>query len=376
MFNRRDANVKKPSGGRPVPRRLFSIDSLKSTKSVSESDTVSITSKDTESHARNPSSASTALLRILEKPDPDNPFEDTGSVQWTDKESIVTPDEESTIIVQPQPRAKQHGLRPTPLSIDAETGVNLEAQSRGEAVPPPSPSKRRWDTIRTHVTRSSRASSLQRSGTPTISSPSPSSPPPSRPQTPVKQYRFAQKKIFRNVVDQAREVAIDESRKLAEEIRKACWTVRFGEVQLKPKLEREATQGTLGSSLHLPFMSSTMSLPMAASSSTSTVQAPQRYGQLRRPPSMQSLATGGYTPSIAHITRALTNSMSMSRPQFLPLESMVLSTLLVPFLGPHRGEHVSFEQDMAVETFEFIIRAWKAPSNEVSSCVPYIFRAR
>ena len=299
MFNRRDVNVKKPSGGRPAPRRLFSIDSLKSTKSVSESDAGS--SKDIDGHARNPSNASTTLLKILEKADLTDPFQDTGSSQWTDTEPVGSPEQELTNIpVLSTPKA--HGSKPVPLNLDAEAGEDLDANGSSEAAPPPSPSKRRWDTIRTHVTRSSIASSLQRGGTPTISSSS--SPPPSRPQTPVKQYRFAQKKIFRNVVDQAREVAVDESRRLEEEIRKACWMVRFGELQPRPKIEREVTQGTLSSSLHLPFMSSTTSLPLAASSSTSNVQAPTtRYGQLRRPPSMQSLGGSGYTHSPSHISR-------------------------------------------------------------------------
>ncbi|OCH88423.1 hypothetical protein OBBRIDRAFT_734457 [Obba rivulosa] len=134
-------------------------------------------------------------------------------------------------------------------------------------------------------------------------------------------------------------------------------------MQLRPKFEREASQGTAGSTLHLPFMSSMASLPLASSTSVSTV--PTQKSGMRRPQSIQSLAMSSRgAPSVTHITRALTSTMSMNRPRFLPLETQVLSALLVPFLGPHQAERAEAEQEMAVETFEYVIRTWRSPSDE------------
>ncbi|KAI0792519.1 hypothetical protein C8Q75DRAFT_714346 [Abortiporus biennis] len=162
---------------------------------------------------------------------------------------------------------------------------------------------------------------------------------------------------MRQVVDEVR--ADTEARKFAEDIRKACWTVRFGEIPLRPKTDRNDSQNTMGSSLHLPFISSTSSLPNAMNFNVANVPG------LRRPPSVQSLALPVHTmASVTQIARALTSMASVNRPRTLPHESLVLSALLVPFLSPRDGTPVDTEQATAIETFEYAIRTWKAPSNE------------
>lgn len=248
--------------------------------------------------------------------------------------------------------------KPVPLNLAASLS-KLEHDTEALA----SPSQRRWDTIRAHILPSPAGSGTFPSPQlPEI--PQASTPPSSRPQTP-KGSRFGQKKLFRQVVEQAREVAVDESRKLGEEIMKACWAVRFGDLPSRQKPEREGSQATMGSSF-LPFIASATSLPMSSSASLISVPMTQK-SNLRRPQSIQSLATNGRTaPSVTHITRALTYTTSSNRPLLLPHESHVLSALLVPFLGPYRGVQTASEQETAVETFEYAIRTWRAPSSEVS----------
>ena len=88
---------------------------------------------------------------------------------------------------------------------------------------------------------------------------------------------------------------------------------------------------------------------------------------------MQSLALAG--PSIASVTqifRALTTIMSDNRPRVLPYETQILSTLLGPFISPRTGTQIEAEQAIAVETFEYAVRTWKSPSNEVRSSLLFL----
>ncbi|KAI0763460.1 hypothetical protein BD413DRAFT_484122 [Trametes elegans] len=170
---------------------------------------------------------------------------------------------------------------------------------------------------------------------------------------------------MRQVVDQARDVAHDETRRLTEEIRRACFSVRFGELPIR-KAEREpSAQNTLGSTLHLPFLASASSTVNMGASRIAGHARQATGGGLKRPQSVVSLGAAAHAaPTIMHIARVLTSSTSVNRPQTLPYETQVLSSLLVPFLGPHGNEQVGAEQNLAVETFEYVIRTWKAPSSE------------
>lgn len=357
MASRKEAA--RPPRGHPLPRRLFSIDSLRKEKSGSDSDTASVAGKDTTKRTRVPSGASSTGGQPSVQMTTSTDTEDSGGekvLQWMDGQTVRSPDElkEQSPAGDEKLRHRLHIQRPVPLRLGADTRA-----LSGDEAPLPSPGKRRWDTLRAHVLPNS-ANSVNapqpytRPGTPSSAG---ASPPPSRPSTP-KSYRFGQK-IFRQVVEQAREVAVDEHRKFADSILKACWAARFGESSTRPRPEREGSQATVASTLHIPFMASAASLPNPGSHSFPSINVMRRQG------SSQTVAVDSRTPSVAMIQQALTFSMVMNRPAALPHETHVLSALLVPFLGPYRSEQVSFEQQTAVETFEYLIRTWKAPSNEV-----------
>ncbi|OSC98071.1 hypothetical protein PYCCODRAFT_1375895 [Trametes coccinea BRFM310] len=126
------------------------------------------------------------------------------------------------------------------------------------------------------------------------------------------------------------------------------------------KAEREpSTQNTIGSTLHLPFLAS------ASSSQSGGGHARQPTGGLKRPQSVLSLnAAMRSGPTVTHITRILLSSPSANRPKWLPYETQVLGALLIPFLGPRSAEPVGEEQNIATDTFEFIIKTWRTPSSE------------
>lgn len=339
-------NGKKPAGGRPVPKRLFSLDSLRKDKSSSSQ------SSDTEN-----ASSSGSTLRLVEKSIPedgDDPFASPGV--WTEKPLVTSPGDVEDFTAKEKGRKKP--TKPTPLALDAETGKDELAES----APPPSPSKRRWDTIRYHVMPTS-------SGTETP--PRPSSPidpavlSSARPSTP-KGYRFGQKRHVRQVVDEAR--AVDEVRKFSEEIQSACWAVRFGEGTTIGRPEREGSQNTVGSGVHLPFSSSSASIPMASNASVVSLQMSYKNNVgPRRPPSIGSIALSNKAPaSVAQIARALTSTTSSNRPRHLPHEQLIWSALLTPFLTTQASPQVELERGTAVETFQLAIKTWGAQSPEVS----------
>ena len=251
----------------------------------------------------------------------------------------------------------------TPLNL----GDSLSGAMSDSEAPPLSPSRRRWDTLRTHVLPSS-ASSVRSATPPPLPSGLPDTPStavPARPSTP-RGHRFGQKRSMRHVVDQVRDVAHDEGRRLAEDIRKACMMVRFGEVMVRSHKPEPVVQNTIGSTLHLPFLASSNSVVAGGSGKSSHTR--QMTGDaLRRPQSVVSLGTRNRAaPTVTHIARALTSSTSINRPKVLPCETQVLAALLVPFLGPYSNDQVAVEQQTAVETFEYAVRTWKAASNEVS----------
>lgn len=344
MRRRTESHTKKPSGGRPTPRRLFSFDTLKKEKSDGSSDTSGLTRSGTIFPEGS----------ILESEE--DPFADTKG--WTEKPLVTSPVLEETL-----PTVET----PPPLDLSKPGSVYTSSDAPGG--PPLSPSRQRWNTIRTHVLPS--ISSIESAPIPSPDTLSI----PTRPSTP-KLPRFGYKRAFRQVVDNVQTQQVGEHKRFAEAIRTACWDARFGEAVHHSKPEREGTLGTVGSSLHLPFMASTTSLQIATSASGSTIQGTNRSGGMRRPQSTQSLAQASRAvPTVTHISRVLSSfSTSLSRPQQLPHENLVLATLLLPFIDPSDGMQVDMEQVNAVETFEYATRTWKALSNEVRSilnlCIP------
>lgn len=82
------SGTKKPSGGRPLPRRFFSKQ-----RTGSESDAASISSE--KSHWRKQSSSSSTLLALSEKIEEGvDPFGDATEGIWTEKGMVQSPVEE------------------------------------------------------------------------------------------------------------------------------------------------------------------------------------------------------------------------------------------------------------------------------------------
>ena len=354
MPPRSETPTKKPSGGRPLPRRLFSFDSIRKERSGSTAD-----DSDTESIQ---SSFRTRQTEKTIQEHPDDPFIDDH--QWTEKQLVASPeaqDGREPVFRVEAPRAK---TAPQPLDL------SKPRSTASEIVPPASPSKRRWETIRYHVL----PSAISRVASPPLPSSDTASIVSDRPSTP-RLYKFGGggKKQFRQVV----ETAQAENRKLSDAIWKMSWALHGGELTHRPRPEREATLATLasgglgsvGSSLHLPFVASSNSLPYVGGS-VPPFQGASKNNGLRRPQSMQSLATlAGSTPSIHSLASVLHGSLAVgNRTRHVPHEGLVLSALLSPFLSRAVSPQVENEQGTAVETFEMILRTWNAPENEASEC--------
>lgn len=328
MATRQDVpvTVKKPTGGRPLPKRLFSFDSLRKEKSGSESDTQS-----------DVGNSSGSTLRLIEQPIfevGEDPFADFGA--WTERPVVISPGTKE--VSDPFSSSVHQKSKPAPLDLGSPKHQTLQslvddATINGQSTLP----RKRWDTLRTHVIRSE-TPPLSDSGKefqPPLSASLSSAPP--RPSTP-KGYRFGQRRAMRQVVEEVKVKVDQDSRKLQEDIKNACWTVRFGLIPAVPKPERDPSQAAVGSALHLPFMSSVTTLPLSASASVTSIPTAVKVPGIRRPPSVQSLAlTAHSVASVTQIARVLTSTSSMSRPQVLPFENQVLSALLVPFTSPRAG---------------------------------------
>ncbi|ESK89667.1 unc-80-like protein [Moniliophthora roreri MCA 2997] len=246
--------------------------------------------------------------------------------------------------------------------------INVDGSNTSDGMPPPSPSSIRWNSIRQHVIPAAREEPTPSHSASTSTSSLNIIPP--RTQTP-KPSRLAHKFGFRQVVDQAREVAEDDTRKFEIEIRKACWNVRGLAETIPP-----SSKATAGSTLYLPFMSST-SLAAAAASAT-PISNSTKKGDLRRPQSIQTLAEKGRaTGSLSSLYQVLTlyaGYITNGGPQMvlrLPNEGLVLSTLLYPFFVPD-SPVVEEERVLALRAFDVILRTWN-PFDEIVAAERAIF---
>ncbi|KIP07274.1 hypothetical protein PHLGIDRAFT_105851 [Phlebiopsis gigantea 11061_1 CR5-6] len=349
MPPRSETHTKKPSGGRPLPRRLFSFDSLRkerSNSSVDDSDTDSI---------HNPFRARKTEKTIQEHPE--DPFVDR---QWTEKQLVTSPEAKD----EPESTFRQDlGSRTVPTPLDLSRPDSIASNG----APPPSPSKRRWETVRYHVLPSSTR----------VASPPPltsvdSASTLDRPSTP--RLRFGQKKQFRHVVETAQYQVQTENKRLSDALWRICWGIHGVEIHHRSRPEREPTLatiasnglGSVGSSLHLPFLASTSSLPSAGGSSLASFQGTPKSHGLRRPQSTQSLATlAGTSASMTSLGAALASALSVgNRTRHLPHESLVISALLAPFLSRNTSPQLEAEQGTSAEMFEMILRSWQPSSNE------------
>ena len=328
--------------------RIFSFDSLKSSSSRSSLDKL-----EHDLSGRGSPKPSIAW-RV-----PDNP--DGGNGNAADQELTVKELVES-------PRLGEEPLSFLTSGVGPERRVGnlrkpapekLNRSDSGENLPSISQSGARWEHLRQYV-----IGVPARSGTPPIA-PSQSFPTtsqhtlPPRSQSP-KPSRLA-KFGFRHVVDQARELGVDDTRKFAAELQNICWSIRSVEGHRK-----EPT----GSSLYLPFMSNTSLSTMENSGADNFSHGNNNNFQFRRPQSMQSLAHAHYSvSSIGPLYQSLLQHATpvngaLPSPR-LPMEAEVLSTLLTSFTTSARGVHVDDEMRLAVESFDLLTRTWP-PSNEVS----------
>ncbi|KAG6812874.1 hypothetical protein H0H92_015802 [Tricholoma furcatifolium] len=319
-----------PSDGKRNPRRLLSFDAL------TRSSSPSIES----SHSHTPLSKTSALPQII---DNENTIDD-GSQDWT--ESHGQPSQ----ALSSEPKRK-----PAPLKFSQSPTPNATVST--------SSSRTRWDQLRQHVLPI-------RAATPPVpaASQGPAPTVPLRNQTP-KPSRLA-RLGFRHVVEHVRE-ADELVRKASQEIEKLCWTIKMAEPQ-KVKVESHAT----GSTLHLAFMSNA-SLSSTAASNVHPPHVRKKH-ELQRPQSIQSLTTAIRTvPSVKPLCQIVLHHATPSGEKklfltALPHESLVLSTLLTPFLSTEVGKQVEEERMVAIEAFEVTTRTW-APANEGMGVERYLW---
>lgn len=373
---------KKPSGGRANVRRLLSKDSLSSLASFTK-------------HSREPSegrddskSRRTAQHPTLAPLD-EGQIERDVRTPWMEEDLVSSPmasqdghDPFDEYAANGQP-AKLKVSRPTLFSdpsaistitsaMQSTTSLDIGPSRSSTGTPPPaSPSRVRWDQLRHHVLPESTVASSPNPSFTSFSQLNIPTPVPSTPR-PSRLARLG----FRQVVNEAREVADDLTRRFADDVQRTCWAVRFGE--LRPaRPEREGTQtNTLGSTLHLPFMSST-SLPLAGHPSTNNLSMPNSFKHgLRGMTSMANVnpqqvpQTGTRMSSLVALQAVLNRYAALIQERatygILPYEKEVLSVLMISFLGQSFGQEIDDERQLSLEIFEVIIRRWKSPLPEVS----------
>ncbi|KAF8155551.1 hypothetical protein B0H34DRAFT_751522 [Crassisporium funariophilum] len=349
---------------RPHPRRLFSFDSIKSAAS-------SASRRSSSEHDSTKPSASLV-----------NPF-DLSGVQEGDDEGLGGPEyfpEKYGQAIEPvadsNSAAFHRAMSPPPLSEprQARQRTRLEPVRPIALVPnrsstpdiPPSgaatPTRARWENLRQHVL-----------------------PPPARPQTPPQRPASAQSHHhlparsttpkpsrlarlgFKQVVEHAREVQVDDTRKFGEEVWRACEVGRWGTGgDLKPHGKD----------------SSTTTLTGTMASTTTTNATAKKLDYLRRPQSLASLALTTPASSSAFNTASASAAPSLRLLHqtlhhyseacqgiiaHLPNESHVLGTMLCPFLIPEKyGSRLEEERTIAVEAFELVSKSWTAVDESAS----------
>ncbi|KAL0959605.1 hypothetical protein HGRIS_011312 [Hohenbuehelia grisea] len=328
---------------------------------------------------------------------PTNPFDDarvvsssprelsessrTSSPQpWTDKQTVTSPDGSSEGEINKSYFAGQQSVRSGFSSRSGSSSLRssrrkpsslaaslLSRPKTPDSANKPSHPAARWDQLRRHVLQpvrpASPASFQSPQATPTLSSASStftSLPPRAPTPKPSRLARLG----FRQVVEQAREVALDHARRFALDIQRACWAARGGDTS-RPRFEREMSTGSGVPTFNLPFMSNT-SLPLSSHPTGIGFPTGKKH-ELRRPPSIQSFAGANRSGHSVQYLRGVVlqgiNDGLTSHP--LPLEGLILSTLLGPFLTQGGETKMDEERVMAIELFDVIARTW-SPVDEYS----------
>lgn len=239
--------------------------------------------------------------------------------------------------------SKNKGNKPQYLDF-----ISPRSQHPGASAELPSPSRARWDNVRRHIMHSpspsvtpSLAPSLQSISKP-FASPLPAG---GRPGTP-KSSRFPRLGM-RQVIDTTREIVVDDMRKFALELERACMQLRAPDI-IHNRSAREGSISGPALLLSLPHSSG------VASTLPSTNWSKQSAGSIVAPPQ----------PSVLTLLRTLEQyeTSLLHLPRTLPLEDQVLSALLVPFMLPDPSEQ---EQEYALRAFSLIIKTWRTNLPEV-----------
>ena len=311
--------TKKPTGSRPL--RTASVDSITSAKSQ-----YSVSTLPGESW-ESPKPTTLHLGDVDETVEDPEPFYDNRLVDSPTEEDL------------------SESKKSKPQYLD----IVSPGPGRPDANPePPSPSRARWDSVRRHIIHSP-SPSVTPSLAPSLQSiPKPFAsplPPGGRTGTP-KSSRFPRLGM-RHVVDTAREIAVDDMRKFALELERACVQLRAPDF-VNNRSVREGSVGGSALSLSLPHSTGVPSTIL------STNWSKQSAGQITAPPQ----------PSVLTLLRTLEQyeASLLHLPRTLPLESQVLSALLIPFVLSDTSER---EQDYALRAFSLIIKTWRTDSPEV-----------
>lgn len=306
---------------RPKPRRLFSFDSIKSTRSPRPSRPSFLFDAP---HGPRPMNRS--VFPDDQNKDGENTVSsiakelvgDTDSISY----SIIKPPMSPDQILNKLEPVRQTSLDSTLTSIHSDTT---------NTIPIPAPGSKRWDNLRQHV-----LVHQSRPSTPTQ--------PLSRPGTP-KPSRLA-KFGFKHVVEEARGIEVD-TRKFGDDVLRACAIARYGEIQKSSK-EREGSTAIVTTVAPIPGV--------------------KRLEYLRRPLSIASVSSSSSntsTPSLRQLFQILVyyseNNGGLQISAHLPHESRLLSTLLCPFLMRTRYPitRLDEEQISAVESFELLSKSWR-----------------
>ncbi|KAG6334710.1 hypothetical protein ID866_4370 [Astraeus odoratus] len=340
MSSRQELPAKRPAGARAPPARLVSLPTH-SRRVLCDSQEVVSSQVDLQS------SSSTSLGRTNH--DTQEPVVE--SPQPTSAEEFGHP---LTASIH-TPQSAKRSFSPLFAQVFKPSNASSSGQSPDPTnlAPSRTPSKARWEQLRQHVVPST--VSYPASPAPSSQGFVPGSPVPLTPKTS----RFARLGL-RQVVDHVREAAVDDSRMLADEILKVCWSFRLDTRIGKP--EREGTSIAMGSSLQLPFISN-VSLHSAPASAGSPLVPNYDLPQ----PTSTSLTGRGASQIFAlHQTIIRYASRYAS---YLPHESLVLGTLLRPFLPDRVMQWTTEDHCTAVEAFEVAVKIWRPASAEVSPTV-------
>ncbi|THV08472.1 hypothetical protein K435DRAFT_12048 [Dendrothele bispora CBS 962.96] len=391
-----------------TPRRLFTFDSVKpSRRSTSESAVTGESSSSSRKHGRDHSRARAPTLNQVSEE----------NERWVSNDLTASPKSttpEPSLDTRKQPRPpKSPKPRPLPPLL-----TDITISQPDNLAPLPSPSAVRWNTIRQHVrkkhsgqSQTSSSSHSASTSTSTLNALNAQAQSHGRTTPTPKPSRLAQRLGFRNVVEQIQRETTsgtsttthsgyvyvnpaEEARKIfATELQRACVAARYvehgtgqsnhlysnfkGETNKTNNINTHRAQNTHNHTLS----GSTLSLPLPFMSSTSLAQdsSSQAQGHTTNVHShnrqqSQSENTGPrvmgslkplYQVLLQHSQRVSATSLPSAH---LPVENLVLSTLLVPFLRPGRGKEdepalkdEEQEQWFAIEAFDVIVKTWNPP---------------